>query len=137
MAFDFVYLGLGQVFDRSRKPASGAADIHPFAAPFYAPAFLLSAISLSLASQEKMLSIQVYSAGVILYALASVLFRETLFYYPAAWLARYLFIIVTDSTGAALAGPGCPSSCSISGWAASFSIAVNWPRSEKVSSQTG
>jgi len=93
MAFAFVYLGIGQAFDRSRRLTGEATDIHPFAAPFYAPGFLLSALSLALASHEKMLAIQVYSVGVILYALSSILFRETLFYYPAAWLAAIPYFL--------------------------------------------
>ena len=93
MAFAFVYLAIGQAFDRARRSPAGLTDVHPFAAPFYAPSFLLSAISLALASQEKMLAIQVYSAGVILYAISSVLFHETLFYYPAAWLAAVPYFL--------------------------------------------
>jgi hypothetical protein len=104
MAFAFVYLAIGQAFDRIRNATRFAVSpfssdtaervaIHPFAAPFYTPGFLLSAISLALASQEKMLAIQVFTAGVILYALSSVLFRETLFYYPAAWLAAVPYFL--------------------------------------------
>ena len=99
MAFAFVYLAIGQIFDRSKKSQNESRDIHPFATPFYAPGFLLSAVAIALSSQEKTLAIEVYSAGVILYALASILFRETLFYYPAAWLAAvpyFLSITLTD-----------------------------------------
>ena len=95
MAFAFVYLGIGQIFDRVKK----SDGVHPFAAPFYAPGFLLSAIALALAANERMLAIQVYSAGVVLYAVSSILFRETLFIYPAAWLAAvpyYLAITLTS-----------------------------------------
>ena len=95
MVFAFVYLGIGQLFDRKK----GSDGVDPFAVPFYAPGFILSAISLALASSERMLAIEVYSAGVVLYALSSILFRETLFYYPAAWLATvpyYLAITLTS-----------------------------------------
>jgi len=95
MVFAFVYLGVGQVFDRLRK----SDGVHPFAAPFYVPGFLLSTIALALSANERMLAIEVYSAGVILYALSSILFRETLFIYPAAWLAAvpyYLAITLTS-----------------------------------------
>ncbi|HSO14069.1 MAG TPA: hypothetical protein VLT51_16960 [Anaerolineales bacterium] len=98
MAFAFVYLAIGQVFDRAKK-TQDQSGIHPFATPFYMPGFLLSAIALALASNERMLAIEVYSAGVVLYALSSILFRETLFYYPAAWLAAvpyYLAITLTS-----------------------------------------
>ncbi|HEU0295271.1 MAG TPA: hypothetical protein VFR47_21200 [Anaerolineales bacterium] len=107
MAFAFVYLGVGQAFDRIRNTTLRSVSllngdinvaIHPFAAPFYAPGFVLSAISLALASQEKMLAIQVYSAGVILYALSSVLFHETVFYYPAAWLAAVPYFLTVTLT---------------------------------------
>jgi len=94
MLFAFVYLFIGQAFDRGKN----SENVHPFAIPFYAPGFLMSAISLALASSERMLAIEVYLAGVILYALSSILFHETLFYYPAAWLATvpyYLAITLT------------------------------------------
>jgi hypothetical protein len=68
------------------------------AAPFYAPAFLLSAIALAVASNDRTLAIQIYSAGVLLYVLSGFLFRETLFIYPAGWLAAvpyYLLITLT------------------------------------------
>ena len=93
MAFAFVYLAIGQIFDRGGKSADGPREIHPFAAPFYAPGFLLSAIALALASNEKMLALEVYSAGVILYTLSSILLREPLFYYPAAWLAAVPYFL--------------------------------------------
>jgi len=98
MAFAYVYLAVGQVFDRLKKSADDTLNIHPFAAPFYGPGFLLSAIALAVASSERTLAIQIYSAGVILYALSGFLFRETLFIYPAAWLAAvpyYLAITLT------------------------------------------
>ena len=96
IALAYVYLTIGQLFDRARKSLT---DIHPFAAPFYAPGFLLSAIALAVASSDKMLAIQIYSAGVVLYAISSWLFSETLFIYPAAWLAAvpyYLLITLTS-----------------------------------------
>ncbi len=94
MAFAFVYLGIGQVFDRVKK----SDGVHPFAAPFYVPGFLLSTIALALAANERMLAIQVYSAGVVLYALSSILFQETLFIYPAAWLAAVPYYLVITLT---------------------------------------
>ena len=96
MAFAFVYLGIGQLFDRAQKADS--LDIHPFAAPFYAPGFVLSAIALAVASGDKNLAIQIYSAGVILYALAGWLFREALFIYPASWLAAVPYFLAITLT---------------------------------------
>ncbi|HUE99283.1 MAG TPA: hypothetical protein VMN99_08500 [Anaerolineales bacterium] len=96
IGFAYVYLAVGQLFDRGNKDAS--SDIHPFAAPFYAPGFLLSAIALAVASSDRSLAIQIYSAGVVLYSIAGWLFRESLFLYPAAWLATvpyYLAITLT------------------------------------------
>ncbi|MEP7134399.1 MAG: hypothetical protein ABI904_05655 [Chloroflexota bacterium] len=97
IAFAYIYLAIGQLFDRTRKTET--SDIHPFAAPFYAPGFLLSAIALAVASSDRALAIQIYSAGVILYALSAWIFREALFIYPAAWLAAvpyYLLITLTS-----------------------------------------
>jgi hypothetical protein len=96
IALAYLYLLIGQIFDRVKKSES---DIHPFAAPFYAPGFLLSAIALAVASSDKMLALQVYSAGVVLYALSGWLFQEALFIYPASWLAAvpyYLLITLTS-----------------------------------------
>jgi len=96
IALAYFFLAIGQFFDRMKKTASSA--IHPFAVPFYAPGFLLSAIALVVASSDRMLAIQIYSAAVLLYALSGWLFRETLFIYPAAWLAAvpyYLIITLT------------------------------------------
>ncbi|HSG45019.1 MAG TPA: hypothetical protein VLA72_17870 [Anaerolineales bacterium] len=98
MGFAFLYLAIGQLFDRMGK-VSAQGEIHPCAAPFYAPGFLLSAVSLALASNNRELAIPVYSAGVILYALSSLLFKETWLIYPAAWLAAvpyYLAITLTS-----------------------------------------
>ncbi|MDO9299988.1 MAG: hypothetical protein Q7T89_01330, partial [Anaerolineales bacterium] len=91
----YLYLLIGQIFDRTKKAEN---DIHPFAAPFYAPGFLLSAIALAISSSDKMLALQVYSAGVVLYAISGWLFNEALFIYPASWLATvpyYLLITLT------------------------------------------
>jgi hypothetical protein len=117
MAFAFVYLAIGQVFYRAKKHQDDSTGIHHFAAPFYAPGFLLSAISLALASNNRDLAIQIYSAGVILYALSSILFKETLFFYPAAWLAAvpyYLAITLTSLDTRWYGLAWLPSSSSIS-----------------------
>ncbi|MEK7328393.1 MAG: hypothetical protein AAB217_24375, partial [Chloroflexota bacterium] len=73
-----------------------------FALAFYAPGYLLSAIALAVASGERFLAIEVYSAGVILYALSAWVFRESVFLYPAAWLAAvpyYLGMTLTIQPG--------------------------------------
>lgn len=96
--FAFAYLALGQVFDRSKK-AKESDSIHSFAAPFYMPGFMLSAVALAISSSDKMLALQIYSVAVIFYALCSWLFRESLFLYPASWLAAvpyYLAITLTS-----------------------------------------
>ncbi len=92
----YLYFLIGQIFDRTKKAEN---VIHHFAAPFYAPGFLLSAIALAISSSDKILALQVYSAGVVLYALAGWLFQEALFIYPASWLATvpyYLVITLTN-----------------------------------------
>ncbi|MBI3241861.1 MAG: hypothetical protein HYZ49_06150 [Chloroflexi bacterium] len=89
MALAFVYFGLGQLFNR-RKTSEVLRDfgsLSPFALAFFAPGYLLSAIALAVASGDRLLAIEVYSAGVVLYALSAWAFRETVFLYPAAWLA--------------------------------------------------
>ena len=96
--FAFVYLAIGQVFDRFKKAQENAA-INPYAAPFYMPGFVLSTLALAVASSEKMLALQIYSVAVIFYALCGWLFQETLFIYPASWLAAvpyYLAITLTS-----------------------------------------
>jgi hypothetical protein len=101
IAFAYIYLAIGQIFDRARSRCSLTPtidNIHPFAVPFYMPGFLLSIIALAVASSEKTLAIQIYSAGVILYALSGWLLRETLFIYPAAWLAAVPYYLVITLT---------------------------------------
>jgi len=96
--FAFAYLAIGQVFDRYKK-AEGKTIINPFAVPFYIPGFMLSAIALALSSSNKMLALQSYSVAVIFYALCGWLFQESLFLYPASWLAAvpyYLTITLTS-----------------------------------------
>jgi hypothetical protein len=94
-AFGFVYLGMGQLFDRLKKPAS--ENIHSFAMPFYAPGFVLSAVALAFGSDNKDLALQVYSAGVVFYALSGFIFREPLFIYPAAWLAAIPYYLAVTA----------------------------------------
>ena len=97
IGFAYLYLVIGQIFDRKIK--TEASEINPFASAFYAPGFLLSAIALALSSNDRTLALQIYPAGVILYALSGWLFKETLFIYPAAWLAAvpyYLTITLSS-----------------------------------------
>ena len=96
--FAFVYLAIGQAFDRYKK-SKEAVSVHPFAIPFYMPGFMLSAIALAVSSSDKMLAMQVYAVAVIFYALCGWLFREALFLYPASWLAAipyYLAVTLTS-----------------------------------------
>lgn len=102
IALAYIYLAIGQLFDRilaRRLTPHESHAIHPFAAPFYASGFLLSAIALAVASSDRALAIQIYSAGVLLYALSAWIFREAIFIYPTAWLAAvpyYLLITLTS-----------------------------------------
>lgn len=95
--FAFAYLAIGQAFDRTKRAFENI--VKPFAVPFYIPGFALSAIALAISSSDRMLALQTYSVGVIFYALCAWLFRETLFIYPASWLAAvpyYLAITFTS-----------------------------------------
>jgi len=87
MALAFLYVAVGQWFDRRRREATASPGVVPFALPFYALGYLLSAVALAVASGEKLLALTVYSAGVVLYGLSAWVFRESVFLYPAAWLA--------------------------------------------------
>ncbi len=91
----YLYFAIGQVFDRNKKTEN---EIHPFAVPFYVPGFILSAVALAVSSSDKMLALQVYSAGVIFYAIAGWRFRETLFIYPASWLAAVPYFLAVTFT---------------------------------------
>ena len=117
MGLAFLYLLVGQLFDRGVRPhpglppqgegtgilppsggceavslpdvqrtEGGGGKISPFALPFYAPAFVLSAIALATASGERSLAILIYLLGALFYAISAWRFKESLFIYPASWL---------------------------------------------------
>jgi hypothetical protein len=67
MGLAFVYFGVGLWFD-GRKAS--------YALPFYAPGYLISAVALAVASSGRLLAIEIYLAGVVLYALSAWAFRE-------------------------------------------------------------
>ena len=102
IALSYIYLAFGQIFDRHKRYAalrSIPVERSRFSMPFYAPGLVLSVLALVAASSDKILAIQIYSAAVILYSLSSWLFRQTLFIYPAAWLAAvpyYLTVTLTS-----------------------------------------
>ncbi|MEE8392478.1 MAG: hypothetical protein V3S14_16990 [Anaerolineae bacterium] len=104
MGLAFLYFGVGRWFDRRKETRflgkrSGKDLVSRFALPFYAPGYLLSAVALAVASSDRSLAISVYSAGVVLYALSAWAFRESVFLYPAAWLAAvpyYLGMTLTS-----------------------------------------
>lgn len=91
MGLAFLYFGVGRLFD-SRKETrffykrSGKNLVSRWSLPFYAPGYVMSAIALAAASGERSLAINVYSTGVVLYALSAWAFRESVFLYPATWL---------------------------------------------------
>ncbi|MGC1377987.1 MAG: hypothetical protein WA821_17270, partial [Anaerolineales bacterium] len=96
-ALGLLYFGLGQLVERRSPEAGGVA---PFAMPFYAPGYLLSAVALALASGDRSLALGVYPANILLFALSAWRFREPLFLYPAVWLSivpYYLFVVPTFS----------------------------------------
>ncbi len=94
-ALGLLYFGLGQLVGR-RKPETGG--IAPFAMPFYAPGYILSAVALALASGNRSLALGVYPTNIALFALSAWRFRAPLFLYPAVWLSivpYYLFVVPT------------------------------------------
>lgn len=94
MGLAFLYFLMGQWLGRRplttplRGSAQGATiGVGAYALPFYAPGYVLSAVALAIASADRFLALGVYSAGVVLYAVSAWRFRESVFLYPAAWLA--------------------------------------------------
>jgi len=95
MGIAFVFIACGWWFDRR----SVEREITPFALPFYVCGYLLSAISLAVASDERTLAIAIYTAAVGLYLVSARVFRESIFLYPAAWLAVVpYFLLITLTT---------------------------------------
>lgn len=96
MGLAFLYFVLGRLFDRWKEATSEA--VSPFAVPFYIPGYLLSAIALAAASGERSLALMTYSAGVAFFALNAWGLRESVFLYPAAWLAAVPYYLVMTLT---------------------------------------
>jgi hypothetical protein len=84
VAFMFLYFGAGQLADRLNALKTLR---NRWAIPFYLPALLLSIANLLIALSSQSLTLGVYLAVVLLYALSAWRFRQPLFLYPAAWLA--------------------------------------------------
>jgi hypothetical protein len=83
MGLGFTYFGIGQLFDRRKGSQEG---VSPYAMPFYAPGYLLSAIALAVAPGQRELAVIVYLAGSVLYGVSAWVFREVVFLYPTVWL---------------------------------------------------
>jgi hypothetical protein len=100
MTLAYLYLAAGRWLDwQPNREEATPLTIWSFALPFYAPAFVLSTVALAVASEEKLLAIGLFTAGVLFYALAAALFRESLLLYPAVWLAAvpyYLTMTLTN-----------------------------------------
>jgi hypothetical protein len=99
MGLAYLYLALGQVFDRrAGTPKSQASE---YAMPFYIPGFILSAVSLAVASGggETNLAVYIFLSGVLLYSLSAWIFKETLYLYPAAWLFAVPYFLIMSQTG--------------------------------------
>jgi hypothetical protein len=100
MALAFAYVAIGWLLNK--RLAIGDV-LSPYALPFFAPGYLLSAIALAVGSGERTLAIAVFSAGVLLYGISAWLFHEAIFVYPAAWLTAvpyYLLMTLTSLPGA-------------------------------------
>lgn len=96
MGLAFLYFAAGSWFDRRRPRAE--AGVSSWALPFLGPGYLLSALALAVASGERSLALVTYSAGVGLYALSAWAFRESVFLYPAAWLAAVPYYLALTAT---------------------------------------
>lgn len=96
MGLAFLYFVLGRLLDRWKEATSEA--VSSFAVSFYIPGYLLSAIALAAASSERSLALMTYSAGVAFFALSAWVFRESVFLYPAAWLAAVPYYLVMTVT---------------------------------------
>lgn len=104
MGLAFLYFFIGQWFNRGRRPERSeaqpkdAAKVRPFALPFHSIGYVLSAAAMAVASSDRVLAIEVYSAGVVLYAISAWAFRESVFLYPAVWLAAVPYYLVMTLT---------------------------------------
>jgi hypothetical protein len=98
MGLAFLYFAAGSWFDRRRPGAEAGVGVSSWALPFLGPGYLLSALALAVASAEKPLAFGVYAAGVGLYALSAWTFRESVFLYPAAWLAAVPYYLAMTHT---------------------------------------
>ena len=84
MGLAVAYLVIGRLFDRGR---AGGEAVSPFALPFYAPGYLLSAVALAAATDSRELALVVFLMGIGVYTWSAWAFREPVFLYPAVWLA--------------------------------------------------
>ena len=98
-----VYLAGGRLLARLTQPTTG---LSPYALPLYTLGYLLSALGLAAGSSERSLAIIAYLVGVVFYAFSAGLFRETLFLYPAAWLAAVPYYLALTLTPLAPAWVG-------------------------------
>ncbi|UCG23800.1 MAG: hypothetical protein JSW55_16945 [Chloroflexota bacterium] len=95
MGLAYAYVLVGWLIDRRIGEDDG---ISSYSLPFFAVGYLMSAISLAVGSRERALAISVFSSAVLLYSLSARLFRETLFVYPAAWLAAVPYYLLMTLT---------------------------------------
>jgi hypothetical protein len=95
-----LYIGIGHALDRVRRRSTTDQSIAPFGLPFYIPGYLLSAVALSVAAKPDLpyLTLSMYGLGVLLYAISSWTFRESVFLYPTAWLAAVPYYVAMTLT---------------------------------------
>jgi len=98
MGLAFLYFGAGGWFDRRARKAGPDTGVASWALSFHLPGYLLSAVALAVASGDRSLALVIYPAGVGLYLLSAWAFRESLFLYPAAWLAAVPYYLVMTLT---------------------------------------
>ncbi len=98
MGLAFLYFGVGGWFDRRVRKAETDMGVAPWALSFHLPGYLLSAVALAVASGERSLALVIFPAGVGLYMLSAWTFRESVFLYPAVWLAAVPYYLVMTLT---------------------------------------
>jgi hypothetical protein len=95
MALAYAYIATGWLLNK--RLATGD-QLSPYALPFFSLGYLISAISLAVGSNERMLAIGVFSAGVLLYGISAWLLHEAIFVYPTAWLAAVPYYLLMTLT---------------------------------------
>ncbi len=92
MALACVYVGMGRLLDRGRRPLP---HVSRFALPFYLYGYPLSvaALLLSFYVNQSSFMIQLFCAGAVLYGISAWAFRTSFFLYPALLLTSATYYL--------------------------------------------